>query len=190
MCSIPPPPPLIALNTLNNNVTCRKSNSILNIDSHLCSWAANYPDLQQACINNGICLLSTPHQYQYQTFKTIIQEGPTCGLVALTMMLKEDLKVNEVLEIARKKGYTNNGEMFSCKDMMNLIIIMSSICNTNNLKIELRKGELCSNFIINKLLNKCLLLVPYPFYDFNIVYKNIFILKFNRLLMAYLLEDK
>lgn len=50
--------------------------------------------------------------------KSILQEGPTCGLVAL-LMAADALKLNHsynltnLLETAQAKGYTEMGEMFS-----------------------------------------------------------------------------
>uniref|UniRef100_A0A0N5ATS2 Actin maturation protease n=1 Tax=Syphacia muris TaxID=451379 RepID=A0A0N5ATS2_9BILA len=53
-----------------------------------------------------------------RTIIPIAQDGPQCGLVSALMaantilMSKED-NVDRLLELAKKKGYTNYGEMFS-----------------------------------------------------------------------------
>uniref|UniRef100_A0A7I4YUD5 Actin maturation protease n=1 Tax=Haemonchus contortus TaxID=6289 RepID=A0A7I4YUD5_HAECO len=49
----------------------------------------------------------------------LIQNGPQCGLVALSMATKylglERKEISEILECARKLGFTNQGEMFSAE---------------------------------------------------------------------------
>ncbi|XGW03891.1 hypothetical protein V3C99_015216 [Haemonchus contortus] len=49
----------------------------------------------------------------------LIQNGPQCGLVALSMATKylglERKEISEILECARKLGFTNHGEMFSAE---------------------------------------------------------------------------
>lgn len=52
--------------------------------------------------------------------KSILQEGPTCGLVALLMAL-DAMKLNhlydliKLLDAAKERGFTQMGEMFSGK---------------------------------------------------------------------------
>lgn len=123
-------------------------------------WALEFPELGVACSPID-CLREPVQKFCYQQCKSIIQEGPTCGLVALCMMLDEKISVSEVFEIARAAGYTNIGEMFSCKNMANLVEIALMLTNNFNVKVELKTGGLCSDSIINKLLNKCFILIPY-----------------------------
>ena len=48
-----------------------------------------------------------------------LQEGPQCGLVALTMA-GDNIDLEEVVRIAKERGYTKQGEMFSVEDMASL----------------------------------------------------------------------
>jgi len=49
-----------------------------------------------------------------------LQEGPQCGIVALAMSGSENLLVQEVQDLAKSKGFTNKGEMFSVENMAEL----------------------------------------------------------------------
>lgn len=127
-------------------------------------WASEHPELQQACIKNQICLNSPPYKFQYQLLPTIRQNGPTCGLVALCMALNGHIQQEELLFFARHMGFTNNGEMFSCRNMMQLTKrILSSNEGYRDVVVELQQGDLCSIKTEKRLLQGSLMLVPYPF---------------------------
>lgn len=48
-----------------------------------------------------------------------LQEGPQCGIVALSMA-DQQVSVEQVQEVARVRGYTKQGEMFSVDNMAEL----------------------------------------------------------------------
>ncbi|XP_050332490.1 UPF0692 protein CG33108 [Bactrocera neohumeralis] len=86
-----------------------------------CIWALEYPELQKACFLARVCEDSAPLHCQLHKVTTILQEGPTCGLTALSMLLNGAPNPRELLQIARKLHYTNNGEMFSAQNLFQLI---------------------------------------------------------------------
>lgn len=63
-------------------------------------------------------------------------------------------------------GYTNNGEMFSARNLLELLKSNLRISNVNSRNPEsvrayLYEGSLDSEFIKSKLQDKCMILVPY-----------------------------
>ncbi|CAH2045969.1 unnamed protein product, partial [Iphiclides podalirius] len=64
------------------------------------------------------------------------------------------------------EGYSNNGEMLSCKDMAKLAEKAISLAEIENVSYTLKKGGLFSHETIHDLLNGAILLVPYDA-DFN-----------------------
>lgn len=123
-------------------------------------WADKYPNVQKICRLFDYSVLSNPLRYNYKCIKSIIQDGPQCGLVALAMMLEGSTKdtVNEIFKTAKKLNYTYNGEMFSAADMCALT--KTFLPNRN---IKLHSGNLFDNHIKEFLLNGGCMLVPYPF---------------------------
>lgn len=121
------------------------------------SWANDYPDLQKMCLRFQLFELSNPIRFKYTPLKSIIQEGPQCGLVALAMCTREPSKeiVQKIYLDAKTNNFTYNGEMFSAIDMLEL----SKNCLPNH--IELYEGVLFSEHIIQFLFNGGLMLVPY-----------------------------
>ncbi|XP_014247333.1 UPF0692 protein CG33108 [Cimex lectularius] len=91
-----------------------------------------------------------------------IQIGPTCGLVALSMissLTPVKISADELIKISIKEGFTIKGEMFSAE---NLTILTKKILDdmfiiTHHVGgLQRRRKE-----IVNDLLNDTLLLVPY-----------------------------
>lgn len=71
---------------------------------------------------------------------------------------------DELLKNAVKLKYTNNGEMFSAKWLLDLLkesLIPSSLINPTNLRPYIYDGNLDSEFIKEKLKRHSMLLVPY-----------------------------
>ncbi|XP_067617231.1 actin maturation protease [Eurosta solidaginis] len=116
----PPPPayqqqPQSANNTKNK---LQKTPTSQQLPS--CTWALEYPELQKACFLARVCEERPPLQYQLHKIDVILQYGPTCGLVALSMLLGGTPSTNELLHIAKERLYTNNGEMFSAQNLFEL----------------------------------------------------------------------
>lgn len=92
----------------------------------------------------------------------LLQEGPQCGLVALTMATttkgKTTTSIDKVMEIAKVNGYTNRGEMFSVKDMAALAKQVIPEKKVTREKVEMLKDNF---WLVDTLLSGALMLVPY-----------------------------
>lgn len=87
--------------------------------------------------------------------------GPTCGLVALSMLVNGTPNASDLLNLARQKLYTKNGEMFSA---MNLFDLVKSALNDDiGTNLKLFEGKLNCDEIKQVLKSGGCLLVPYPF---------------------------
>lgn len=124
------------------------------------SWALPYPEIYKICTLFQLTEISNPTKYTYKSLKCIIQDGPQCGLVALAMCLENvsEETVTLIVESAKIKHYTYNGEMFSVHEMANLAKIFLKNCYIN-----IFNDDLNCEYIKKFLLNGGLLLVPYPF---------------------------
>ncbi|KAJ2953074.1 hypothetical protein O0L34_g635 [Tuta absoluta] len=158
----PPPPPPTSLNLdLPNYSPPSYKNSSPYVDQDICKWETKYPDLWEACAKYRLCLQEDPFKYKYKQVNPIIQVGPTCGLVALSMLINGDVSPDEILSISKQEGYTSNGEMLSCKNMLKLADKVLNLAEIQNVKFDLKTGGLFDDGIIKKLLNGACLLVPY-----------------------------
>ncbi|XP_045776780.1 UPF0692 protein CG33108 [Maniola jurtina] len=167
MCTTPPsPPPLPPLCPPGTHSPKSCDSSPTFSYSDVCEWASQEPQLWEVCAKNSLCLHAAPFQYKYKHFESIMQIGPTCGLVALSMLLNGEVSPDELLNITKMEGYSNNGEMFSCKDMGQLAEKAISLAELENINFFVKTGDLFSEEIILKLLNGAVLLVPYDA-DFN-----------------------
>lgn len=95
----------------------------------------------------------------YHDVKSVIQDGPQCGLVALCMaarpLKRDELSVESVVSTAQDMGFTKLGEMFSASNMCSLA---SKLLNCNGLVLPM-SSETC----LMKLFahSHCAWLVPY-----------------------------
>ncbi|CAG9789119.1 unnamed protein product [Diatraea saccharalis] len=168
MCTIPPapplpprPPPVLSDNHSPTELTKIDSQNPSYDYSGLCEWASEQPCLWEVCIKYNLCLKSAPYRYKFNNCNSILQVGPTCGLAALSMLVKGKVTADKILNIAKLEGYSNNGEMFSCINMAKLAEKVFSLADFNNVKCYIRNGGLVSKEIIDKMLEGAVLLVPY-----------------------------
>ncbi|XP_055030118.2 actin maturation protease isoform X1 [Misgurnus anguillicaudatus] len=99
---------------------------------------------------------------------SLIQDGPQCGLVALWMaghLLQPPkiIPIEMVVQVAKDKGYTAQGEMFSASDMAKLA---EEVCGC---RVQILSGGMMgdnSAVILKHLSNGQPILVPYD-EDFN-----------------------
>ncbi|XP_005987906.3 actin maturation protease [Latimeria chalumnae] len=99
---------------------------------------------------------------------SLIQDGPQCGLVALWMagpllLPGGPVPMEKIVNIALKRGYTAQGEMFSAADMLKLAQ------EVFHCEAELVSGGMMGNNqrkILRHLVSGCPLLLPYD-EDFN-----------------------
>lgn len=168
MCTIPPPPPPIPPTTCSPKLSSSsKPVTTLKVirltQENLCTWADKNQELKETCIKNSICLYKDPFKYKIRDFESIQQVGPTCGIVAVSMLLNGRLTTLQILNLAKDLGYTNNGEMFSCKQLADLARQALDLANIDNITVRVQKGTLLSQDTIDKLLDGAVMLVPYPF---------------------------
>lgn len=169
MCTVPPvpppppPPPPLVLADMNSPTESPKINSQSPIYdySDVCEWATENPSLWEVCIKYNLCLKKAPFLYKYNHFKSILQVGPTCGLAALSMLVKGEVNIEEILSIAKLESFSNNGEMFSCNNMAKLAEKVFSLVDIENVKCSVKNGGLYSKETIDKMLEGAVLLVPY-----------------------------
>lgn len=165
MCSLPPvpppPPPPLPPNFTLPKISLDNTTPP-NYDN-ICQWALPELSVWEVCAKNQICLNKAPYQYKYKKFKSIMQQGPTCGLVALSMLLDEQITPEELMNIAKQKGFSSNGEMFSCNNMAKLAQYAITLINKENINFCVKMGGLFSEEVILELLNGAVLLVAYPF---------------------------
>lgn len=158
----PPPPPPLKLDSPPKSPPTSNVNRSPFPYLDIYKWDTIYPELWEACAKFNICVDEAPYEYSYRPFESIIQVGPTCGLVALSMLVNGEVTPDEILTIGRHEGYTCQGEMFSCKNLVNLAEKVLSLAEVN-IKCSLQLGGLFSEEIVEKLLKGAALLVPYPF---------------------------
>lgn len=166
MPMIPPPPPVHQFITRNPQFL-RNSNisNNNNLELTFCSWSQN-PEVQRSCFFAGICINDPPKECVYLKVEPILQVGPTCGLVAASMLMQGQPSAEELLQQAIELDYSNNGEMFSAKWLLAILnqnLPVSSACfrNQANLNAYIADGNLSSEYIKEKLRHHCMILVPY-----------------------------
>lgn len=79
------------------------------------------------------------------------------------MLINGEVSPEEILNIAKLEGYTNNGEMFSVKNMGKLAEKVFSLADIENMKYDVKNGYLYSVETVEDLLNGAMIMVPYPF---------------------------
>nr|XP_027201236.1 UPF0692 protein C19orf54 homolog [Dermatophagoides pteronyssinus] len=124
----PPPPPYLSLTekslSLLDSFTIKRLKSInLDEDQIVLFACQRFISLFRSFINEykSLTLFSLYHHCD-----SIIQNGPTCGLVALKMSLtlidnEMDIDIGKLYQKARSYGYTKFGEMFSVENMVKFI---------------------------------------------------------------------
>lgn len=173
----PPPPPI---KNNNNNVyvqplpkKCLAAQAkTCHIDE--CSWADAWPELQKACYLNKVCTYTAPKVCRYNNVPSILQIGPTCGLTALSMLLDGNPAPDVLLKTAKQRNYTNNGEMFSAKNLFKLICdtlvngedTMATTGGMAQFECQLHEGQLNCAKVRDCLLNGACIFVAYD-PDFN-----------------------
>ncbi|KMZ05432.1 UPF0692 protein CG33108 [Drosophila simulans] len=114
----PPPPPMIV--TPSTPATTKERPVADSITTDECSWACEYPEVQKGCYLSRVCQYTPPKHCQYYSVNSIVQVGPTCGLVALSMLLGGSPTADDLLKDAIDQEYTLNGELFSAQYLFKL----------------------------------------------------------------------
>ncbi|XP_065091481.1 actin maturation protease [Ochlerotatus camptorhynchus] len=112
----------LANNVISSSFTHQHQRITFNTSGE-CIWATQYPEIQKACYLRRVCQFAPPKELRLQNVTPILQAGPTCGLTALSMLFEGSPSAKTFLELAIAKGYSNNGEMFSTKQLNELLTI-------------------------------------------------------------------
>ena len=94
----------------------------------------------------------------------MLQEGPQCGLVSLTIAInainknQQHQSVSKVFQLARERGFSNLGEIFSVDSMASLAEELLPECKVSI--VESSKLEE-TVWLVDALLDGSLMLVPY-----------------------------
>lgn len=91
-----------------------------------------------------------------------LQDGPQCGIIALAVALKtidymNEIDIDQIMDVAKRKGFTNRGEMFSVDDMATLARSLTNV----NAKVEEVSKLLDTAWLVDFLMRGNLCLVPY-----------------------------
>lgn len=166
-CVIPVPPTLpVAFR--NASYSCRYPSQATTKSPVECQWATKYPEMQKACTLAQICTHSRPrHVRVKQGIRSVIQEGPTCGLTALAMVAADGAPtVADILQVARTKGYTNHGEMFSARNLLQLTEHVFKLVGKDYVSLEQHTGPVNCDAVREALVDGACLMVAYPFFLF------------------------
>lgn len=161
---IPPPPTSINFSMKSCGFTRNNENKKSAFDSS-CAWAADSSEIRQASCLAQVCTTTIPKYYRIkQNIRSVIQDGPTCGLTALTMLAGGRPPASDILVLARRKNYTNHGEMFSAKNMCELTANVFALLGISH-NIEIFSGQMDCEQIKKKLMDGACILVAYPFLE-------------------------
>lgn len=129
-----------------------------------CGWAYKIPEVQRACLLAHVCQKTQPKYCRCKVnIKAITQNGPTCGLTALNMLSGGIPASDDLLRLAQEKKFTNHGEMFCARHLMELAVHIFGLID-HPVAIECFSGQLNCDRIKAELRNGACLLVAYPFF--------------------------
>lgn len=160
-----PPPPTPMDFSIKSRGYVRNSEIRKSAFDASCAWAADNSEVQQASRLAQVCTTTKPKFYRIkQNIKSVIQDGPTCGLTALTMLAGGQPAASDILVLAQRKNYTNHGEMFSAKNMCELTTSVFTLLGISH-NIDVYSGQLDCEHIRTKLMDGASILVAYPFLE-------------------------
>lgn len=121
-------------------------------------WAYQFPEIQKACYFSRSRISCKPKSCVFYEIPSILQDGPTCGLTAVSMMLLGNPSPDEILKRAKSRNFTNFGEMFSTENLHKIIEEVVP----NHIKSKVLDGSLdCMDFK-DELIAGSIALVTYP----------------------------
>lgn len=124
-----------------------------------CLWARHLPDLQKSCYLARVCQFRPPKECRYYDTPGIIQTGPTCGLVATSILLNGRPDFKQLLALAKERGFTNHGEMCSARQLQALLSEVSDR-DGHGLLVHAVQGPLATDALKSRLRDGACLLVP------------------------------
>lgn len=170
----PPPPPARPFSTHPAAAlppTSASPPAVVAFASDEHRWAAAHPDVHKACFLARVCAHQPPAACRLLDIPPILQEGPTCGLTAVAMLTLGRAEPEHLLAVARQRGFTRNGEMFSAAALAALV--RDQLDDDAAARVWLHEGDLVasspagaaegSDRIQQVLRQGGCLLVPYPY---------------------------
>ena len=163
-CIVPAPPPPLPMHGIGLNYRLSSPLKPAKAPTNECKWAVAHPEIQRSCQLAHCCTVIAPKFLRIKSgVQAIIQEGPTCGLVALSMLVGGLPSISDLLAAARNKQYTNHGEMFSARNMLELIQSVFEAIGKSYVDVRLHSGALNSQVIKEALRSGSCVMVAYPF---------------------------
>lgn len=83
--------------------------------------------------------------------------------MALSVFLQRPVTVDELLNVARKRKYTNHGEMFCAYNLRQLAL---NYLPDEKIEIITSKDLKSQDFVTRAIASGNLMLVPYPFHEY------------------------
>lgn len=124
------------------------------------TWASSHLELQRACYFANVAIKGAPNECRFKEFQGILQEGPTCGFVALSMLFNEKITAKELLEQGLSHNFTKNGEMFSVVNLLTILRLNQQHFHPET-ETVLYDGPLDAEKIKTELKSGSILLVAY-----------------------------
>lgn len=161
----PVPPPPLPANNRPKPLDAFPSAS--RITDH--TWAIDHPEIRKACYLARVCPVFPPKACRLKDIPSILQEGPTCGLAALSMLGLGEPSPAQLLRDAKEQLFTSNGEMFSAANLLELArqrrtgLTVDDVDDEPVMMMRLYDGTLSCDEIRRTLSEGGCLLVPYPF---------------------------
>ncbi|XP_059620686.1 actin maturation protease-like [Phlebotomus argentipes] len=150
---IPPPAPDFAAVTAFRSCASPKYTVAL----PECLWASADPEVQKSCFLARVCQHRAPRECVFHRVAPILQEGPTCGFVTISMLLGGVRTADQLFQEAKAKGFTALGEMFSAANLMDILQSQVQFSGSCHLFV----GDLNCDEIREALKRGVCLIVPY-----------------------------
>lgn len=164
-CVIPAPPTLPPIFGRTQNAYLLRSPLTTRRSAVECHWASQHDDVHKACVLAQVCTQTDPREYCIKLgVKSILQDGPTCGQVALAMLATGVPTAKDIFQVAKERQYTNHGEMFSASNMHRLAQCVFESIGKDYVNVRLHRGQLDCNDVRFALRNGATVLVAYPFF--------------------------
>ncbi|GAB0091923.1 UPF0692 protein CG33108 [Sergentomyia squamirostris] len=154
---IPPPAPIVNTSTLPS--TPPYAYLTVGVPSAVqeCRWAADSPELQISCFFSCVSERKPPKKCVYHQLAPILQQGPTCGFVTISMLLRGNPSADTLFRQAKARGFTAMGEMFSAGNLMEVLKSQQEFSG----QCYLFEGDLNCDEIRREIMSGACLIVPY-----------------------------
>ncbi|GFO27499.1 upf0692 protein c19orf54 homolog [Plakobranchus ocellatus] len=167
---VPPPPPMPPLPLCKDFVSKEAEKSKGQVSMESLSAEEQGRKAYQNLLTQRLLLLSEGREATvlscYNPLKPVLQNGPVCGLVALSMASQFcnscQVATDDIFCEAHKRGYSKQGEIFSVEYLKELSSHFLS-CRVEHLFLQrqCQSGKYDKEMIIRHLLQRNVILLPY-----------------------------